>query len=420
MTRTPRTLVVVGHGMTGHRLVEHLRAHDRHGAWRVVVLAEEPRPAYNRVALSSYLEGKTAADLTLAGHDFLTDPLVELRTATPVTGVDRRARTVTTADGTRTRYDALVLATGSRPFVPPVPGHDLPGCFVYRTFDDLDALREAAHAKGPGVVVGGGLLGLEAANALRLLGVRPHIVELAPRLMPVQLDDGGARVLTRLVTGLGLRVHCGTAVREIRAGGDGRVEGVRLTDGTALDARLVVFSAGVRPRDDLAGPAGLATGERGGFLVDDLCRTADPAVWAVGECAAVGGRTYGLVAPGYRMAELVADQLLGRSPAPFADPDTAAKLKLLGVDVASFGDAHAETEGALEYVLRDDGAGTYAKLVLDAQGRILRGGVLAGDASAYRTLRALTGRELTASPDRLLSAPDPGGPPHRSRAADAA
>jgi nitrite reductase (NADH) large subunit len=420
MTRTPRTLVVVGHGMTGHRLVEHLRAHDRHGAWRVVVLAEEPRPAYNRVALSSYLEGKTAADLTLAGHDFLTDPLVELRTAAPVTGVDRRARTVTTADGTLTRYDALVLATGSRPFVPPVPGHDLPGCFVYRTFDDLDALREAAHAGGPGVVVGGGLLGLEAANALRLLGVRPHVVELAPRLMPLQLDDGGARVLARLVTGLGLRVHCGTAVRAIRAGGDGRVGGVALTDGTALDARLVVFSAGVRPRDDLAGPAGLATGERGGFLVDDLCRTADPAVFAVGECAAVRGRTYGLVAPGYRMAELVADQLLGRPTTPFTDPDTATKLKLLGVDVASFGDAHAESEGALEYVLRDDGAGTYAKLVLDPEGRILRGGVLAGDASAYRTLRALTGRELTAPPDRLLSAPGPVGPPHRTRAADAA
>ncbi|WP_345574315.1 FAD-dependent oxidoreductase [Streptomyces prasinosporus] len=142
--------------MTGHRLVEHLRAHDRHGAWRAVVLAEEPRPAYNRVALSSYLEGRSAADLTLADRAFLTDPLVELRTAAPVTGIDRRARTVTTADGTVTRYDALVLATGSRPFVPPVPGRDLPGCFVYRTFDDLDALREAAREGLPGVVVGGG------------------------------------------------------------------------------------------------------------------------------------------------------------------------------------------------------------------------------------------------------------------------
>ncbi|MFH9179218.1 FAD-dependent oxidoreductase [Streptomyces albogriseolus] len=420
MTRTPRTLVVVGHGMTGHRLVEHLRAHDRHGAWRAVVLAEEPRPAYNRVALSSYLEGRSAADLTLADRAFLTDPLVELRTAAPVTGIDRRARTVTTADGAVTRYDALVLATGSRPFVPPVPGRDLPGCSVYRTFDDLDALREAAREGLPGVVVGGGLLGLEAANALRLLGVRPHVVELAPRLMPVQLDDGGARVLTRLVTGLGLRVHCGTAVREIRPAADGRVGGVTLTDGTALDARLVVFSAGVRPRDELAGPAGLATGGRGGFLVDDLCRTEDPHIWAVGECAAVRGRTYGLVAPGYRMAELVADRLLDRPTTPFADPDTAAKLKLLGVDVASFGDAHAETEGALEYVLRDDTAGTYAKLVLDPEGRVLRGGVLAGDATAYRTLRALTGRELTAPPDLLLSAPGPGGPPHPHRAADAA
>ncbi|MFJ8182235.1 FAD-dependent oxidoreductase [Streptomyces sp. NPDC096105] len=420
MTRTPRTLVVVGHGMTGHRLVEHLRAQDRHGTWRAVVLAEEPRPAYNRVALSSYLEGRSAADLTLADRAFLTDPLVELHTATPVTGIDRQARTVTTADGAVRRYDALVLATGSRPFVPPVPGRDLPGCFVYRTFDDLDALRDTAREGLPGVVVGGGLLGLEAANALRLLGVRPHVVELAPRLMPVQLDHGGAHVLTRLVTGLGLRVHCSTAVREIHPAADGRVGGVTLTDGTALDARLVVFSAGVRPRDELAGPAGLATGGRGGFLVDDLCRTEDPHIWAVGECAAVRGRTYGLVAPGYRMAELVADRLLDRPTTPFTAPDTAAKLKLLGVDVASFGDAHAETEGAVEYVLRDDTAGTYAKLVLDPEGRVLRGGVLAGDATAYRTLRALTGSELTAPPDRLLSAPGPGGPPPPHRAADAA
>jgi nitrite reductase (NADH) large subunit len=415
MTRTPRTLVVVGHGMTGHRLVEHLRAHDRHGTWRVVVLAEEPRPAYNRVALSSYLEGRSAADLTLAGHAFLTDPLVDLRTAAPATGIDRRARTVTAADGTVTPYDALVLATGSRPFVPPVPGHDLPGCFVYRTFDDLDAIRAAARPGRPGVVVGGGLLGLEAANALRLLGTRPHVVELAPRLMPLQLDDGGARVLTRLVGRLGLRVHCGTAVRAVRARDDGRVGGVTLTDGSALDAELVVFSAGVRPRDDLAGPAGLATGDRGGFLVDDRCRTEDARIWAVGECAAVGGRTYGLVAPGYRMAELVADQLLDRPVTPFADPDTSAKLKLLGVDVASFGDAHAETEGALEYVVRDDAAGTYAKAVLGPDGRILLGGVLAGDASAYRTLRALVGREPAAPLDRLLSGPALDGAPSRAR-----
>ncbi|MEV6957691.1 FAD-dependent oxidoreductase [Streptomyces sp. NPDC051207] len=420
MTRTPRTLVVAGHGMAGHRLVAHLRAHDRHGTWRAVVLAEEPRPAYDRVALSSYLEGRSAADLTLADHAFLTDPLVDVRTATPVTGIDRRARTVTTADGTTIAYDALVLATGSRPYVPPVPGHDLPGCFVYRTFADLDAIRAAAREKRPGVVVGGGLLGLEAANALRLLGVRTHVVELAPRLMPVQLDDGAARVLARLVGGLGLRVHCGTAVRAVHAGSDGRVAGVTLADGSAVDAGLVVFSAGVRPRDELARPAGLATGERGGFLVDDRCRTGDPHIWAVGECAAVRGRTYGMVAPGHRMAELVADQLLGRPTAPFTDPDTSARLKLLGVDVASFGDAHAETEGAMEYVLRDDTAGTYAKLVLGPDGRVLLGGVLAGDASAYGTLRALVGRELTAPPDRLLAGPVPGGPPSRSRGRAAA
>jgi nitrite reductase (NADH) large subunit len=328
------------------------------------------------------------------------------------TGIDRRARTVLCADGTAVAYDALVLATGSRPFVPPVPGRDLPGCFVYRTIDDLDAiraaLRTAAPAGGPAgdtaaaVVVGGGLLGLEAANALRLLGSRPHVVELAPHLLPAQIDAGAARVVARLVGGVGLRVHCGVGTRSIDAGPDGRVCGVTLTDGTAIRTGLVVFSAGIRPRDELATAAGLATAERGGVLVDEACRTADGRIWAVGECAAVHGRCYGLVAPGYRMAEVVAARLLDRGAPVFAGADTSTRLKLFGVEVASFGDAHARTEGAMELVYADHTADTYAKLVLDGQARTLLGGVLAGDARAYTVLRSLVGQDLPAAPERLL------------------
>ncbi|MEU6262618.1 nitrite reductase large subunit NirB [Saccharopolyspora shandongensis] len=395
-----RTLVVVGHGMVGHRLVEALRERDADGTWRIVVLGEESRPAYDRVALSSYLDGKSAEDLSLVRHELLDDPMVDLRLGTAATGIDRTARVVSTSDGSRLRYDALVLATGSRPFVPPVPGHDLDGCFVYRTIEDLDAIRAAATEGEPGVVIGGGLLGLEAANALRLLGMRAHVVEMAPRLMPLQVDEGGGQVLGRLVGDLGLTVHCGAATKSID--GDGRVRGVTLADGTVIDTDVVVFSAGVRPRDELAEVTGLARAERGGFMVDASCRTSDENIWAIGECAAVEGRCYGLVAPGYSMAEGVADQLLARGEGTFPGADLSTKLKLLGVDVASFGDAHAQADGALEVVYANNAAGTYAKLVLSDDARILLGGVLVGDATAYSVLRPLIDRELPAPPEQLL------------------
>ncbi|MPY54029.1 NAD(P)/FAD-dependent oxidoreductase [Streptomyces sp. K1PN6] len=394
--------------MAGHRLVEEMLAHDRHGQWRLVVLAEEPRAAYDRVALSRLLDGATPGDLALAGPDVLGDRRLELYLGTTVTGVDRRARTVTCGEGTGFGYDALVLATGSRPFVPPVPGRDLPGCFVYRTVEDVAAIRAAAVPGRDAVVVGGGLLGLEAANGLRLLGMRPHVVEIAPWLMAQQADEGGGRVLAEAIERLGVGVHCSTALHAVGAGADGRAQRAELADGTVLDAPLVVFAAGVRPRDELAAPLGLDRGERGGFLVDQWCRTADEHIRAIGECAAVAGRCHGLAAPGFRMAETVARQLLRVPADAFAGADTSARLKLLGIEVAGFGDAHARSQGAIEYVRDDRRAGTYAKVVLAADGRTVLGGVLAGDTRAYPVLRALTGRQLTASLEELPAAA-PGG-----------
>ncbi len=383
-----RTLVVIGNGMVGHRLVDALSG----SSWRIVVFGEESRPAYDRVALSSYVDTWSSADLELA-------PLsgAEIRLGEKAVSVDRERRIVVGASGVEVSYDALVLATGSVPFVPPVPGRDLPGCHVYRTIDDLDDIRATIAAadrpgRHSGMVLGGGLLGLEAANALRGMGVSPHVVELAPRLMPIQVDDGGAGLLKRLVEKLDLTVHTGTSASSIERDGTRLI--AKLANGVELDLDVVVFSAGIRPRTDL--DLGLELGPRGGYLVDAACRTSDPHVYAIGECASVEGMTYGLVAPGYAMAELVADQLNGGTKV-FPGADLSTKLKLLGVDVASFGDAHAQTEGALEVVVNNAVAGTYSKLVVSDDARTLLGGVLVGDASAYLSLRPLVGKEVPAA-----------------------
>ena len=397
---TRKSLVVVGHGMVGHRFVEAVRDRDRSARWQITVLCEEPTPAYDRVALSSYVGSWDRAALALPGNDYAADEFVELRASVRATAVDREARVVTTSAGDEMGYDALVLATGSYPFVPPIPGKDLDRCFVYRTLDDLDAIRAAAAPGAQAIVVGGGLLGLEAANALRLMEMTPHVVEFGNRLMPAQVDDGGGAVLAGLVTKLGLAVHTGVSTTAIEPHRDGLR--ATLSDGTVLDAGLLVFAAGIRPRDELARACGLDVAERGGVLTDIACRTSDPHVYAIGEVAAIEGRCYGLVAPGNASAEVVADRLLGGT-AEFPGADMSTKLKLLGVDVASFGDAHATTDDALEVVLNDPTKGTYAKLVVSEDASTLLGGILVGDATAYGTLRPLVGRPLPADPASLIA-----------------
>jgi nitrite reductase (NADH) large subunit len=379
-----RNLVVTGHGPAAYRLVEALRERDPDGRWQITVLGEEPRPAYDRVALTSYLTD--GADLAYPPHG----DGVTLRTGDRVVAIDRAGRTVTTGSGETLGYDALVLATGSVPFVPPVPGAE--DAFVYRTIEDLDAVRAAASEHAAGVVVGGGLLGLEAARALQGLGLETHIVEVAPWLMARQLDEGGGSMLRRHIEALGLRVHCGAMLERAEPGA------VHLADGTVLPAGVVVFSAGIRPRDELARAAGLAVGERGGIVVDDSCRTEDPRVFAIGECALVNGQVYGLVGPCFSMAEVVADRLLGGA-ARFTGADVSTQLKLMGVDVASFGDPNAD---ALNVSYTDPVAGTYKRLVVSDDAQSLLGGVLVGDASAYPTLRAYVGARLPAAPEQIL------------------
>lgn len=405
MTADRRSLVVVGHGMVGHKLAQSVIERDGGREWAITVFGEELQAAYDRVHLSSLFQGATAADLSLVGDEG-AHPALSIRSGERVVAVDREARCLVTSSGVRHPYDALVLATGSVPFVPPIPGRELLGCFVYRSIEDVDAIRAAANGARRGVVVGGGLLGLEAANALRLLGLETVVVEVAQRLMPVQVDEIGGVVLRDHIEALGLDVRTSSAVGAIAAGADGRVAQVTIgCDGTevAIDADLVVFSAGIRPRDDIARSCGLTIGEHGGVVVDEQCRTSDPTIYAIGECASAGGRVYGLVSPGYQMARVVAENVCG-GDARFAGADMSTKLKLLGVDVASFGDAHGGTPGARTIDFTDRPNKVHKRLVVDEFGRVL-GGVLVGDAAGYETLAQMARGELPTpdAPGRLIS-----------------
>jgi len=402
---TRKTLVVAGHGMVGHRFVQAAIERGLTETHDIVVIGEESRPAYDRVALTSWFEvGSEALSFLPTGE--YDDPRVRLILGTQVASIDRDARTVTLAGGADLAYDELVLATGAAPFVPPVPGIDKQNVFVYRTIEDLEAITSAARTSRSGAVIGGGLLGLEAANALRGLGLQTHVVEMNPRLMSVQVDEAGGRVLGRHIESLGITLHTSSATEAI-VGGE-RCAGLKFRDvEDVLDVDLVVFSAGIRPRDGLAREAGLELAERGGVLVDEQCRSSDPHVWAIGECAAPEGRMYGLVAPGYAMAEVVVDALLGGGGA-FTGADMSTKLKLMGVDVASFGDAFGATSDSLELVFNDAVAGIYKKLVISEDGKRLLGGILVGDASAYGVLRPMVagpnsaGIELPANPEELI------------------
>ncbi|WP_022909202.1 nitrite reductase large subunit NirB [Aestuariimicrobium kwangyangense] len=401
---TTEKIVVVGGGMVAHRFVEALRSRDTEGRFHVTVLAEEPRAPYDRVALTTYFTGRDPKELSLGDAGLWHDPLVSLQRESRVVAIDRQARTATDRHGRVFAWDHLVLATGSYAWTPPMDGATLPGCFVYRTIDDVAALnawvvQRAEELGRPvhGAVIGGGLLGLEAAGALQELGATSTVIQFADRLMNLQVDEGGGNALARLIENLGVTVRCNTATKAVRADDRGRAARLTFTDGDDLKVDVVIFATGVRPRDDLARAAGLPIGERGGVVVDETCLTADPGISAIGEVACIQGACIGLVGPGYTMAEITVDRLLG-GRATFPGADTAAKLKLLGVDVASFGDAFATTPGALELVYSDPVAGVYKKLVLTDDARTLLGGILVGDASAYSALRPLVGSNLGVDP----------------------
>lgn len=415
ITTDQQRLIIIGNGMVGHHCVEQLIERGALAHYQVHVFSEEPLRAYDRVHLSEYFGGRDAESLALSGAELYQTPGVTLHLGAPVLEIDRECCEVVTAAG-RFPYDQLVLATGSYPFVPPIEGAEGDSRLVYRTLADLDGIRAAANGKRRGVVVGGGLLGLEAANALKSLGLEAHVVEFAPRLMPVQLDDHGGLALKAQIEALGVSVHLSRGTQSITPGSEYRYRMNFAADAAGqsefLETDLIVFSAGIRPQDAIAKQCGLELGPRGGVAIDSQCRTSDEKIFAIGECAAWNGGIFGLVAPGYQMARSVATQLCGEDSEPFMGADMSTKLKLLGVDVGSIGDAHGVTAGSRSYRFIDEATASYRRLVVSADGKQALGAVLVGDNSYYDTLLQYVqnGIKLPADPSCLILPQGEGAP----------
>lgn len=398
--RNDPIIVVIGNGMVGHKFVEKLVA--RSSSFQIIVFGEEPRPVYDRVHLSSYFEGKTAEDLQLSTREWYPERQIALHLGDPVIQINREEKVVCSMSGMVQPYDYLILATGSSAFVPALPGVEKSGVFVYRTIEDLEMIQAHARKSRKGAVLGGGLLGLEAAKALLDLGLdEGHVVEFAPRLMPRQLDGDGSNILKEKLEDLGLNIHTGKQTSEIF--GDATLKGLRFSDDTILDLDLLVISAGIRPRDELAKKAGLSVGPRGGVCVDASLQTSDASIFAIGECALFQDMIYGLVAPGYEMAEVVVTRLLGEEK-NFRGFDMSTKLKLIGVDVASFGEPFAEGPTCKVLRYEDKFKGIYKRINISADGKYLLGGILVGEAESYNLLLQMVQNkvQLPADPESLI------------------
>lgn len=394
-------LVIIGNGMVGHRFVEEIIEKMQSDNFKITIFCQEPRVAYDRVHLSSYFSGHTAEALSLVREGLYQENDINILLNERVILINRQRKEVHSQTGRIVSYDKLIIATGSYPWVPPIKGAEGTNCFVYRTIEDLDAIRDCASNCKIGAVVGGGLLGLEAAGALKNLGVETHVVEFAPVLMSEQLDAMGGDQLRRKIEEMGVGVHTSKNTQEIIHTPSGKV--MQFSDGSSLEIDLIVFSTGIRPNDQLAKACELDIGPRGGIVINDYCQTSDPDIYAIGECACWQGKVYGLVAPGYKMAQVALAHLIGES-AKFEGADMSAKLKLMGVDVGSIGDAKAKTIASRSYVYLDESVPVYKKLVVSNDNKKLLGAVLVGDTSDYSNLLQLmlNDMDLPEHPDSLI------------------
>lgn len=402
-------IVVIGNGMVGYKFCEKLRKAS--SDFQLTVFGEEPWPAYDRVHLSSYFSGASADDLMLAPVNWYAQNNIDLRTNELVIKIDRVQQKVMSHTGTEVFYDKLILATGSAPFVPNIPGVDKKGVFVYRTLEDLEAITAQGKKVKSAAVMGGGLLGLEAAKAVMDMGLKTHVVEFSSRLMPRQLDEAGAAMLKSKLEALNISIHLNKCTKQIN--GNGKLTSLSFTDGSELAVDMLIISAGIRPRDELARGCGLKIATNGGVEVNGFLQTNDEDIYAIGEVAAYQDMIYGLVAPGYEMATQVVNHITGSPVKPFDGYDMSTKLKLIGTEVGSFGVPFGEEETTRPIIFEDTNKGIYKRINISSDGKCLLGGILVGDAKDYNMLLQMVQNNMPLPPnpeDILLGARDGKGP----------
>lgn len=394
-------IVVVGNGMVGYKFCEKLIEKVGSAYFDIIVFGEEPRIAYDRVHLTEYFKDRNEDKLTLAPLKWYKENNIIIHINNPVISVDTELKIVKAKNGLEQSYDKLVLATGSSPYVPPINGREKEGVFVYRTIDDLNKIIDYSKHSKVGAVLGGGLLGLEAAKALLDLNLETHIIEFAPRLMPRQIDSEGGTLLKSKIELMNVKVHLGKSAKEIV--GSNKIEKIIFTDGTQLETNILVISAGIRPRDELARNAGLLIGDNGGIVVNDFLQTSNPDIYAIGECALHNNTIYGLVAPGYEMADVVVSHLTGGNK-KFINFDMSTKLKLIGVEVASFGDSLGDKSEHHSIVYKNYNKGIYKRINISSDGKYLLGGILIGDSNDYNKLLQIYKNKLILpeNPEELI------------------
>jgi nitrite reductase (NADH) large subunit len=400
-------VIVVGNGMVGYKFCEKFISKSGQEKYQITVFGEEPRRAYDRVHLSEYFAGKTADDLSMSTANWYEENNIILNTSELITDINREQKTIHTHLEKTYAYDYLVLATGSAAFVPPIDGVEKEGVFVYRTIEDLDSIMGYAkkikqNGATEAAVLGGGLLGLEAAKAVRDLGLNPHVVEFAPRLMPRQLDQCASDMLQSKIEELNIGIHLNKATQYID--GEDSIKGMMFANDELLKVDMLVISAGIKPRDELGRVSGLEVGVRGGIVVNNKMQTSDPTIFAIGEVALYNQMIYGLVAPGYEMADVAAEQILNGDKTMRETIDMSTQLKLIGVEVASFGDPFIENENVTAIVYENKFSGIYKRINVTKDGKTLLGGILVGDSSDYNGLFQIyaNAMALPANPEDLI------------------
>jgi len=402
MLKKKKQVIVVGNGMTSLRFCEKLLEYDAFHEYRITVLGDEPVPAYDRVALSSAFEDKSAKELILAESRWYAFQKIDLRLGSRVIGINREERFVTTLKGDRIDYDLLVLATGARPHVPSIPGTGLRGVHAYRTLDDVEAIRSNSLPGSSAVIIGGGLLGLEIAEVCRKKNLKTTIIECAPHLMASQLDAAGGQLLREKIDAMNIAVRVGERIAALE--GDEAVKAVKLEGGESIPADLVVMATGIVPNDELGLAAGLKMGAKGGIAVDETVRSSEPKIYAIGECASDNDINFGLIAPCYAMAEAAAAHLGGINKT-FHAAVPASQLKLLDLQVASIGNPLLDNTQARFVEDQDTERGVYKKLVIDLEGKVLLGAILMGETSEFSRLQKMIEErtELPYHPESLLA-----------------